>query len=370
MRKKENRPVGKKVEQHEDHEYDIFVKVEGQEVVKFVIFVLDLIPSPKKVAPKEIVNSAEGIERIPKEKQKRWSCLLLDVDFYTCRNFVARTVEKYKAQLEMPMIVKTFQRYQKEAEIKEGFDECFKKSLLVAVFSRDNSFKEEIECWAKEAKKKCFYTAVIYIKPDDVKNEDDLYMMICRAYEGEDITMDLEKDDTEFLFEKRYERELIFNPVGSAKENVRTFLSSARPISSEYIIGDGNCGFRSIAELLTGSQDNHLKIRQQIQDFLANEIDLYERGNEENGWWRQYYPVEELRERIRIMRDPARDAGDVERYCANFDLIAAAILYEKNFVLCKAMHREENGVMIKYYYWEIHKPGRRTETVNILIILN
>lgn len=30
------------------------------------------------------------------------------------------------------------------------------------------------------------------------------------------------------------------------------FDSSASPISSDFIIGDGNCGYRSIAHLLTG----------------------------------------------------------------------------------------------------------------------
>lgn len=69
-RPKKDYPIGKKkFDACEDHEYDLFVKVE------------DFIPSPKKTVPDEVVNSGSAVDRIPPSMKKRWSCILIGVDF-------------------------------------------------------------------------------------------------------------------------------------------------------------------------------------------------------------------------------------------------------------------------------------------------
>lgn len=110
-----------------------------------------------------------------------------------------------------------------------------------------------------------------------------------------------------------------------------------------------------------GSQDNHIRIRKEIQDFLRREMELYEAGSVEHGWWDTYYSPDELDQRIKIMSEPAANALDGRRWCSNFDLIAAAILYDVNVVMCKFVRREREG---GDYYWEIHRPERRLESVN------
>jgi len=87
-------------------------------------------------------------------------------------------------------------------------------------------------------------------------------------------------------------------------------------------------------------------------------MNLFERGNEENGWWRKHFESrEELADRIKIMKHPAKHAGETEKWADTFDFIAAAILYDVNFVICSKRERKRaDGNLEQYYYWEMHTP--------------
>ena len=52
------------------------------------------------------------------------------------------------------------------------------------------------------------------------------------------------------------------------------------------IKGDGNCGFRSISYALTGSENNHEKIR---HDIIANLEKSWENQDDPgNDWWSKW----------------------------------------------------------------------------------
>lgn len=165
-------------------------------------------------------------------------------------------VEKYKGRIQKPIRVTEFQRYQTEEEIKKEFEKCFKnKCLLVAVFCQDDSWKERIKLWIEKEKKLSFYTAVVYITPAEIKTDDELFEKLAKGFEGEDIFEEKgENDDLDILYDGQNKNvvELYFNQPGS--QNHRMFSTTAKPITTQHFIeGDGNCGFRSIAHLLTGN---------------------------------------------------------------------------------------------------------------------
>lgn len=89
---------------------------------------------------------------------------------------------------------------------------------------------------------------------------------------------------------------------------------------------------------------------------------LFEEGHEENGWWTKHFiSAEELAERIKVMRYPAKHAGEIEKWADTIDFIAAAILYDMNFVIC-SRRKTKNGD--DNIYWELHTPERMIDTVN------
>ena len=47
-------------------------------------------------------------------------------------------------------------------------------------------------------------------------------------------------------------------------------LCSYKPWETETIVGDGNCLFRCLSQIITGNQDEHLKIRSVIAKFIAS----------------------------------------------------------------------------------------------------
>ena len=52
---------------------------------------------------------------------------------------------------------------------------------------------------------------------------------------------------------------------------VRQSLSGFEPFETEHIEGDGNCLFRCLSKLVTGSGNSHLQIRSIISRFIASE---------------------------------------------------------------------------------------------------
>lgn len=60
---------------------------------------------------------------------------------------------------------------------------------------------------------------------------------------------------------------------------------NAQPIKITSIIGDGNCGYRSLALGLTGSELNHVSMRRDIINFLSDEVKLHRSGVNGHDWW-------------------------------------------------------------------------------------
>ena len=75
-------------------------------------------------------------------------------------------------------------------------------------------------------------------------------------------------------------------------------LLSQKPHRTRKVVGDGNCFFRCICNVLTGNESSHLSLRDsmvhhmqkkssELSDYLSKNIDTYlnESGMEENGVW-------------------------------------------------------------------------------------
>lgn len=116
--------------------------------------------------------------------------------------------------------------------------------------------------------------------------------------------------------------------------------------------------------MIKGTQENHAKIRKDIQEFLRNEKEMFERGRKECGWWDAYFDrPEDLEKRILEKMIPAKDASETEKWASNFDFIAASILYDLNFIFCKLKARMEIGRDGFPFGWEIYCPGKGEDKV-------
>ena len=62
-------------------------------------------------------------------------------------------------------------------------------------------------------------------------------------------------------------------------------LSGFEPFETEHIEGDGNCLFRCLSKLVTGSENSHLQIRSIISRFIASE------GTKKLGW---YFKIKQM----------------------------------------------------------------------------
>lgn len=97
------------------------------------------------------------------------------------------------------------------------------------------------------------------------------------------------------------------------------------------------------------------------------ELKRYENGNEESRWWIKYYQPEELFLRIKDKMVPARNASERIRWAGNFDLMAASILYNANFILCVAkskIEREKELMGLGTHKWEVYTPKQEEKTVS------
>jgi len=150
-----------------------------------------------------------------------------------------------------------------DGKIEFFFQQCAEKGIkFILFFCEDGRHKKKVRDCANlyRGKGKLFAQSYAYITPEDVKVEADLLAIIENILDGyieiessEDEEKNNEKIDEDIIYdgEKKNVFEYLFNPPGST--DFRTFSSTARPITSHHFIeGDGNCGFRSMAHLLTG----------------------------------------------------------------------------------------------------------------------
>jgi hypothetical protein len=50
------------------------------------------------------------------------------------------------------------------------------------------------------------------------------------------------------------------------------------------IKADGNCGFRCLSYALTGTEDNHVKMREDILEYLEKSMENYQNGIQADDW--------------------------------------------------------------------------------------
>jgi hypothetical protein len=127
------------------------------------------------------------------------------------------------------------------------------------------------------------------------------------------------------------------------------------------IRGDGNCGYRSLSYILTGTQDNHVKIRKDIlkhlekalfanKDWCGKELrDLYGKSAHSPIKSTGVYGIQGLEEHIKVAREPSRGPEENDKWMTNIDILAAAKLYNMNIIVCE---RHQDTCR-----WHIHSPN-------------
>ena len=102
------------------------------------------------------------------------------------------------------------------------------------------------------------------------------------------------------------------------------------------IVPDGNCFFRAISMLVTGVEENHMKVRQALTKHVEDHSDIYRTFLESRGGMTTY---------VQSMRRPREWATDTE-------IFAAATLLNTIFEVCTEF-RTNN---IKEYHWQTFHP--------------
>ena len=97
------------------------------------------------------------------------------------------------------------------------------------------------------------------------------------------------------------------------------------PIVIDNARGDGSCGYRSLAHLLCGDQEEHLKVRQVLCEFIE--------GNSIPGY-KELYP-EGIREANKKKELPPNTSGVLDRtyWMTDADIVCAAVLLEVNILI-------------------------------------
>uniref|UniRef100_A0A915EAM7 OTU domain-containing protein n=1 Tax=Ditylenchus dipsaci TaxID=166011 RepID=A0A915EAM7_9BILA len=107
----------------------------------------------------------------------------------------------------------------------------------------------------------------------------------------------------------------------------KTFKSPGDvPTKVQSILGDGNCGFRALSFCLFGSEEYHAFVRSTIADYLQK--------HKGEAWCGIFIPDLADQERhIEDMTHPAKDASEVEKWAENYDLAAAAKVFNVNVLV-------------------------------------
>uniref|UniRef100_A0A915E8W0 OTU domain-containing protein n=1 Tax=Ditylenchus dipsaci TaxID=166011 RepID=A0A915E8W0_9BILA len=113
-------------------------------------------------------------------------------------------------------------------------------------------------------------------------------------------------------------------PTKYAFSKHKNFATSGRPIKVQSILGDGNCGFRSLSYCLFGSESLHKFVRIRIAEYLAEHQD---------DEWLNLFLDEPIEEHIKKIRTPAKNASETQKYCSNVDFAAASKTFGFNGLL-------------------------------------
>ena len=125
--------------------------------------------------------------------------------------------------------------------------------------------------------------------------------------------------------------------------SVGKLLSGFEPWEAEHIEGDGNCLFRCISKLITGSENSHLHLRSIISRFIASE------GTRKLGWYfktKQTTPCKYLTTQ-KLMNRESIWGTDVEIYAASA-ILDADVYVANNF------YRTKESI-IREVRWSLHR---------------
>ena len=106
-------------------------------------------------------------------------------------------------------------------------------------------------------------------------------------------------------------------------------LHGVKKIWTYDVIPDGNCGYRCLSYALTGSENNHLKLRNNICDFIINRkiLTLHEMFPE---------AIQEAETKRNI---PLGEKNlNLQYWMKGYDLFAASIMLEINIVVLNVYH--------------------------------
>ncbi|KAL3092309.1 hypothetical protein niasHT_028187 [Heterodera trifolii] len=117
------------------------------------------------------------------------------------------------------------------------------------------------------------------------------------------------------------------------------------------IESDGNCGFRSLSWILTGTEANHRQIRADIMKFLNSELINSEDDPAKSNWLEMFFTTkEEARQYAEMKRTAAENVGQQAKWFNEFDAFTASKLYGINVIICKK-EKEDNN-----YTWHYFSP--------------
>uniref|UniRef100_A0A7E4VQZ5 OTU domain-containing protein n=1 Tax=Panagrellus redivivus TaxID=6233 RepID=A0A7E4VQZ5_PANRE len=102
-------------------------------------------------------------------------------------------------------------------------------------------------------------------------------------------------------------------------------LQRLKPVKNRDVKPDGNCGFRALSFVLTGSEDNHKKLRKDITSAILND-------KLESAYYR-CFGRKKIQAIAAIKQYPARSASDIPRWMTTEELVAAAILFNLNIIV-------------------------------------
>lgn len=118
--------------------------------------------------------------------------------------------------------------------------------------------------------------------------------------------------------------------------NDKYLYQNSTPKHTIRIVPDGNCFFRAISMLISGTEDNHMTVREALTKHVADHSDIYRTFLESRGGMNTY---------VQSMRRSREWATDTE-------IFAAATLLNTIFEVCTEF-RTNTG---KEYHWQTFHP--------------
>uniref|UniRef100_A0A7E4ZWQ5 OTU domain-containing protein n=1 Tax=Panagrellus redivivus TaxID=6233 RepID=A0A7E4ZWQ5_PANRE len=114
-------------------------------------------------------------------------------------------------------------------------------------------------------------------------------------------------------------------------KNLRT--ATRNEVDNIDVMADGNCGFRALSFALTGTESNHVKIRQQIATYIITEQPppgFYVKfgGISKFNGVTKAAGIKKVQNIAGIRQFPARNASEVPKWMTNQELVAAGCLFK------------------------------------------